>query len=154
MMNVNLAYHVGGKFDGIGTNFGYVGGHVVTIDEVDPNQITLWDVEVGLKSQVRDIKQMKFYYKKPSEEGVDAYRVIIQDSHITDLIQAYRGRDVYDIFVEEADGIIGGSGVRPDVKSDKSDEKYDDNGIPSGPTIVILKLGHGSVKRTGKRLKR
>ncbi|CAN1820400.1 hypothetical protein LINPERHAP1_LOCUS29080, partial [Linum perenne] len=41
MMNVNLAYHVGGKFDGIGTNFGYVGGHVVTIDEVDPNQITL-----------------------------------------------------------------------------------------------------------------
>ncbi|CAN1153666.1 hypothetical protein LINPERPRIM_LOCUS14845 [Linum perenne] len=74
---------------------------------------------------------MKFYYKKPSEEGVDAYRVIIHDSHIADLIQAYRGLDVYDIFVEEADGTIGGSGVTLDVESDESDEEYDDNGIPS-----------------------
>ncbi|CAN1125412.1 hypothetical protein LINPERHAP2_LOCUS2887 [Linum perenne] len=130
-MNVNAAYHVGGKFEGSGTNFGYVGGHVVIIDDVDPDLITRFNLEVRLKSQVQDIDEVNLYYKKPSEEGFDAYRVIIQDFPIAYLLQAYRGRDVYDMFVEEVDGAIGGSRVVAHLDSDESDEEYVDHGIPS-----------------------
>ncbi|CAN1294974.1 hypothetical protein LINPERPRIM_LOCUS22673 [Linum perenne] len=47
------------------------------------------------------------------------------------MIQAYRGLDVYDIFVEEVDGAIGGGGVGAHLESDESDKEYVDHGIPS-----------------------
>ncbi|CAN1241567.1 hypothetical protein LINPERPRIM_LOCUS5028 [Linum perenne] len=36
-MSVNLVYHIGGKFEGIGSNFCYVGGEILTISNVDPD---------------------------------------------------------------------------------------------------------------------
>ncbi|CAN1223437.1 hypothetical protein LINPERPRIM_LOCUS2068 [Linum perenne] len=67
---------------------------------------------------------MKLYCKKPLEEGVDAYRVILNDSHITDLCGAYSSRDVYDIYVEHVTGAVDVSRGLTDGESEESDEEY------------------------------
>ncbi|CAN1262191.1 hypothetical protein LINPERPRIM_LOCUS11182 [Linum perenne] len=129
-MGVDVAYHIGGNFEGNGTNFGYVGGYLVMIPDVDPGMINAFDLEVRLRSQVRHIEKVKFYYKKPLEEGVDAYRMIITDDHIRDLCTTYAGRDVFDIYVERMVDETGHREVNVG-DSDESDSEYDENELES-----------------------
>ncbi|CAN1178159.1 hypothetical protein LINPERHAP2_LOCUS33515 [Linum perenne] len=120
-MGVNVVYHVGGQFKGTGPNFCYVGGDILSIPDVDPDMINAFDLEVRLQSQVRNVEKVNFYYKKPMKEGVDAYQVIVNDYHIRDLCDSYKGRDVYDIYVER---VGDGNNVEANENDGESDE-YD-----------------------------
>ncbi|CAN1240809.1 hypothetical protein LINPERPRIM_LOCUS4679 [Linum perenne] len=130
-MNVSVAYHFEGKFDGNGTDFCYVGGEVLTISEVNHDMFNVLDLEVGFKSEVRDIENVKLYYKKPLGKGVDAYRVILNDSHIRDLCSTYSSREVYDIYVEHVTSAVDVTRCLTDGESDESDEDYIENELLS-----------------------
>ncbi|CAN1346946.1 Protein NRT1/ PTR FAMILY 1.2 [Linum perenne] len=100
-----------------------LGGDTLTILDVDPDMINQFDLKVGLQNQVRHVEKVNFYYKKPMEEGVDAYRVIVNDYHIRDLCESYNGRDVYDIYVERV-GEVSGNNVDTNEAEGDSDD-YD-----------------------------
>ncbi|CAN1300921.1 hypothetical protein LINPERPRIM_LOCUS24736 [Linum perenne] len=126
-VNVNMAYHVGGKFEGSGSNFHYVGDEIINIPDMNPDMITEFGLEVALKGQISHVENVKFYYKKPLEEGVDGYQMILNDFHIKELCATYSGKDVYDIYVERECGPVNES----NSEYGESDSEYGENEFSS-----------------------
>ncbi|CAN1131398.1 hypothetical protein LINPERHAP2_LOCUS6379, partial [Linum perenne] len=83
-----------------GADVRYSGGEVVRVEDVEPDTINVFYLDVALKNEVRYSGIRKYYYKKLLEGEVVSYREIVNDHHIQDLLKTYGDRDVYDIYVE------------------------------------------------------
>ncbi|CAN1268566.1 hypothetical protein LINPERPRIM_LOCUS13225 [Linum perenne] len=99
-MGVIVAYHFNGQFILDGADVRYSGGEVVRVEDVEPDTINVYYLDVALKNEVRYSGICKYYYKKLLEGEVVSYREIVNDHHIQDLLKTYGDRDVYDIYVE------------------------------------------------------
>ncbi|CAN0893142.1 hypothetical protein LINGRAHAP2_LOCUS17978, partial [Linum grandiflorum] len=130
-MNVTVAYHVGGKFVTKNHDLVYEGGTVIVIDDIDPDVINLFDLEVVIKIQVSSGCRTQMYYKVPKEHGVDAFRLIYNDETVRDMLYLYKNMEVYDIYVEQgAENLnfgVGGSNSNVARDDDQPGDDYNDN---------------------------
>ncbi|CAN1759434.1 hypothetical protein LINPERHAP1_LOCUS7129, partial [Linum perenne] len=128
-MNVSLAYHLGGKFATVDTELVYEGGKVVTITEVDPDMINLFDLEVVIKSQLSYSHGAQMYFNVPNQLGVSKFRLIHNDDSLLDMLSSYKNMEIYHIYVEHE--VEDDVGEEDDASDDAGEEGDVDSEIGS-----------------------
>ncbi|CAL1369939.1 unnamed protein product [Linum trigynum] len=94
-MGITLVYHVRGKFVRSGQHVVYDGED---IEGIDPDELNSMDLEHYIMKTI--IGGFQLFYEGHGEREVPGFKLLSSDDSIRDMLDLYKDREVYDLYVK------------------------------------------------------
>ena len=101
---VAIELHHGGYLTN-GPPYKYEGGIVDIVINVDPDKLSYWEV-VDIVVELGYPSTSEIYYKLPNKKEEDGLVLIVDDRQVVEMIEAYRGIEMWVMYVKSGIGPI------------------------------------------------